>query len=80
MLEFVEGINPNVETIVLTGFVNRLVGDKSYIDTLYFTTKPVQLIKETFKNGKHSTSKKTKRKKTATICSEGDTKIISGTD
>ena len=62
LLEFVEGMNPNVETIALTGFINRIVGDRAYIDTLYFTTKPVQVIKEKFENGKNGTIKKTKRK------------------
>ena len=58
LLEFVEGINPNVETVVLTGFINRLIGDKMYIDTLYFTTKPVQVVKETFENGTRNKTKK----------------------
>jgi len=49
LVEFVENINPNRETIVLTGWLNELYNERTYIRKLYFTTKDVHILQEKVK-------------------------------
>lgn len=55
LVDFIENMNPYENTLVLSGFVNRLFIDKTFIESLYFTVKPVGILKE---NGKQSKSKR----------------------
>ena len=46
LTRFVESINPYKKTLVLTGWVNEIVGEKTSIKTLVFSTKNVEILKE----------------------------------
>ena len=55
LVDFVESINPNKETIALTGWINNLYLGKTYVRELVFTTKPIDVLKN--KETKKSTKK-----------------------
>ena len=44
LTDLIENMNPNKQTIVLSGWINELVGDKTRVNRLIFTTKPVSII------------------------------------
>lgn len=46
LVGFVENINPFKSTILLTGFINKLDGNKTTIDSLIFSTRPVEILKD----------------------------------
>jgi hypothetical protein len=46
LVDFVESINPNKETIVLTGWLNQLINGHTYIAELMFTTKDVEILRD----------------------------------
>ena len=67
LIDFIESINPNRQTVVLTGWINNLYLGQTYIKELIFTTKTVELLREN-KNDKPTnkldkrTNPKSKRK------------------
>jgi len=66
LVDFVESINPNKKTIVLTGWINEMYQERTYIKSLMFTTKDVNILREKVKkNGTNTVVKKpiTKNKK-----------------
>ena len=52
LVDFVESINPNKETLVLSGWINNLQFGHMYIKELVFTTKPVEILRD--KNDKQN--------------------------
>ena len=46
LLELVEQVNYYKETLVLTGYTNLLDNNRLYIGSLFFSTKPVEILKE----------------------------------
>ena len=65
LVKLVENINPNRETVCLTGWINDIYKDKTYIQQLIFTTKDVNILKTTEKkNGNIRMDKKPDKKDT----------------
>jgi len=76
LADIVENMNPHKQTIVLSGWINELVGDKTRVKRLIFTTKPVGILhahqgefvinakfkSKGKKNGNNSTKSKKQRK------------------
>ena len=62
LTKFVENMNPYKETILLSGFVNRMYIDQTIIQDLYFTTKPVEILKKNEETNK-KTNKSTRKKR-----------------
>jgi len=70
LVDFIESINRFKETIVLSGWTNEPVGDTYRIRSLLFTTKPADILIDSYdivavpmrkkKNGKHNTKPKGK--------------------
>ncbi len=56
LCKFVEGINPYKKTIIMTGYVNKLFGEKTAINKLVFETRNVNILRE--KNDKKQRTKK----------------------
>jgi hypothetical protein len=53
LTRFVSNINPNIKTIILSGYINELESDTVRIRTLIFETRPVErLIKKRDKRKK----------------------------
>ena len=46
LVDFVESLNYNKETIVLSGFINQLFNGHTYINELVFTTKTIEVLRE----------------------------------
>ena len=44
LLEFIESVNPYKQTIVLEGWINKICDDRVKINSLIFSTKPVELL------------------------------------
>ena len=74
LAEFVESINPYKQTIVLCGWINQIVGDKTKIQTLVFETRPVEILKE---NGNNGSKPETEGKITTESSSSEDIVTIS---
>ena len=54
LVEFVETINPNLETICLTGWINEIYREKTYIRKLVFTTKDINILKTKVNGNEHT--------------------------
>jgi len=46
LLQLVENMNNFEYTVVLTGFINKLRGDRTKISKLVFTTKTIDILRE----------------------------------
>lgn len=46
LVGFVESINPNKQTIVLSGWINNLYLGQTYIKELVFTTRDVEILRD----------------------------------
>lgn len=58
LIEFISTINPNNETIFLTGWINEIQEGRTYIRQLYFTTKDVNVLKKEVNKNEHIKSNK----------------------
>lgn len=58
LVEFIESINPNKETICLSGWINELYDGRTYIRRLCFTTKDIEILKRNMTKKKRDRLKK----------------------
>ena len=59
LVDFVEDINPNKETVVLVGWLNEIYKERTYVKQLVFSTMDVNILKE--KNNVKKTKKLAKK-------------------
>ena len=46
LVDFVESVNPNNKTIVLTGWINNMYEGTTYINELVFTTTDIDILRK----------------------------------